>query len=610
MKTLTFYSYKGGTGRSLLLANTAHHLASRGKRVVAVDFDFEAPGLHYKLNISSPARRTSDTVPACGAVDYLLATAQGESPPESLLDYVVSVPLPLGTQGSLHLMPAGSAPTGEYWKALTALLRQDLFTNPEGSGLAAFLELKARIAEELRAEFLLIDSRTGVTELAGVTTTVLADKVVCLMLANRESQMGARAVLRSLRHAPRLAGQSPIEIIPVLSRIPERDEATVQEVRSFLNAPGTSPEDTLALEQIFILRTDSELARGEKLHLGGDESQPHSPLHEDYRALMDKLVEANAGQSAVERARLQPAPSLPTLSLPPLRNWQDFEDLCCDLMRRVWNDPYTQKNGRSGQSQKGVDIYGQPNQEADWAGMQCKLKDQLTGGRLSLAEIKKDIESAKKFRPPLRQLIIATTAPRDANLQEELRKIDEKERRVDSFSVSIFFWEDILSKLGDFPDLAQKYYPRFFLAPPTNRLSESTADVERLSGLQVVVTPDKDLDFVGLLPAFSAVEHSAADLALLTAGLSHIEVINHDDKPTEILRLWLDIDGYSGPPPEIKEEVLTGSRRIEARSRRRFDLRFAALFEEAPPQDWRQRVMLCVNAIGFGQLRNPLEFFR
>lgn len=442
MKTLAFYSYKGGTGRSLLLANIALYLARLGKRVVAVDFDFEAPGLHYKL--SPPGKRTAATVPERGAVDYLLAAAQGEGPPKSLRDYVVSVPLPLGAKGSLHLMPAGSAPTGEYWKALTALLRQDLFTNLEGSGLAAFLELKARIEEELQAEFLLIDSRTGVTELAGVTTTVLADTVVCLMLADRESQTGARAVLRSLRHAPRLAGQSPIEIIPVLSRVPERDEEKVQEVRSFLNEPAPTLEDTLIFDRIFVLRTDPELAWGEKLLLGNGESQILSPLHQDYLLLIPEFVEAD--------------PAL------------------------------------------------------------AKLRDLHRG--------------------------------------------------------------------------------------------ESAADAGRLSGLQVELVPDEDMDFVGLLPAFSSVERATADLALLTAGLSNIEIINHDDKPTEILRLWLDLDGHPGPPPEIKEEDLTGSRRIEARSRRRFALRFAALFEGAPLPDWRQRVVLRLKATGFAEIRIPVRVFR
>src|ERR671929_1102141 len=43
---ITFYSYKGGTGRSMALANVAWILASNGKRVLAMDWDLEAPGLH------------------------------------------------------------------------------------------------------------------------------------------------------------------------------------------------------------------------------------------------------------------------------------------------------------------------------------------------------------------------------------------------------------------------------------------------------------------------------------------------------------------------------------------------------------------------------------
>ena len=292
MKTFTFYSYKGGTGRSLLLANAARYLALLGERVVAADFDFEAPDLHYKLNINPPGKRTADAIPERGTVDYLLAVAQGERPPKKLLDYVVTVPLPQGAKGSLHLMPAGSAPTGDYWKALTALLRRDLFRDPEGSGIAACLELKARIEEELRADFLLIDSQAGVTELAGVTTAVLADKVICLMLANRESQVGARAVLRSLRHAARLVGQPPIEVIPVLSRVSGQIKSTVREALSFLNEPAATPEDTLALNKVFVLHSVSDFAHGEGLHIDGSEPQSRPPLDQDHLTLFAELVKA------------------------------------------------------------------------------------------------------------------------------------------------------------------------------------------------------------------------------------------------------------------------------------------------------------------------------
>jgi Mrp family chromosome partitioning ATPase len=84
VETVAFYSYKGGVGRSLLLAYAARYLAAiLGKRVVALDFDFEAPGLHYKLKFDI----TSDPhllAGGGGSVPYLLATTQGFAFPPPL----------------------------------------------------------------------------------------------------------------------------------------------------------------------------------------------------------------------------------------------------------------------------------------------------------------------------------------------------------------------------------------------------------------------------------------------------------------------------------------------------------------------------------------------
>src|SRR5947208_1944895 len=44
-RIVTFYSYKGGVGRTLALANIGVLLAKRGKRVLLMDWDLEAPGL-------------------------------------------------------------------------------------------------------------------------------------------------------------------------------------------------------------------------------------------------------------------------------------------------------------------------------------------------------------------------------------------------------------------------------------------------------------------------------------------------------------------------------------------------------------------------------------
>src|SRR5438105_11487100 len=104
METVAFYSYKGGVGRSLLLANAARFLATLGRGVVALDFDFEAPGLHYKLSTAG-----SDLLPNLigGAVPYLNATAEGSAAPPPLAAHMISLAVPPGGDGWLRLMPAG-----------------------------------------------------------------------------------------------------------------------------------------------------------------------------------------------------------------------------------------------------------------------------------------------------------------------------------------------------------------------------------------------------------------------------------------------------------------------------------------------------------------------
>lgn len=300
METVTFYSYKGGTGRSLLLANTAQFLGLAGKRVVALDLDFEAPGLHYKLHIGKPGQRTADIVPKHGVVDYLSVALDGPHP-ERLSDYLAPVALPEGS-GALALMPAGAAPTGEYWRKLTALVRRGVLGEPNTEIIASLLELQLRIENEFEADFLLIDSRTGITELAGLATTLLADKVICLMLDNPESLAGTRAVLRSFGRAVRLKGQDPVEVIAVLSRIPEPDEETERRVIAFLTEHGPSPDETLSLEGLFILPDEPDVAQAEHILLDGGSAGAASDLGQSYLALMKVLAPTdNISRSAAFR---------------------------------------------------------------------------------------------------------------------------------------------------------------------------------------------------------------------------------------------------------------------------------------------------------------------
>ena len=42
--------------------------------------------------------------------------------------------------------------------------------------------------------------------------------------------------------------------------------------------------------------------------------------------------------------------------IPKLADWNDFEDLCCQIWKNIWDDSNVQRFGRSGQRQNGVDI--------------------------------------------------------------------------------------------------------------------------------------------------------------------------------------------------------------------------------------------------------------
>jgi hypothetical protein len=176
-------------------------------------------------------------------------------------------------------------------------------------------------------------------------------------------------------------------------------------------------------------------------------------------------------------------PTLASLSLPRPCNWQDFESLCCDLWRCRWGDPDTQKHGRSGQPQAGVDVFGQPNRGAEWAGVQCKLKGE--GEQLTRAEIEAEVVKAAGFRPPLSQFVIATTAANDVAAQEAARLISEMQRGREAFSVSIASWDEIERHLAAYPELVAKHYPQFAIrnrghAPPAaDRYAQEPAQYVR-----------------------------------------------------------------------------------------------------------------------------------
>ncbi|WP_374453575.1 hypothetical protein [Phenylobacterium sp.] len=148
------------------------------------------------------------------------------------------------------------------------------------------------------------------------------------------------------------------------------------------------------------------------------------------------------------------------LQIPPPKNWQDFEDLIQALFKAIWNDPLAQKNGRSGQPQHGVDVFGSPaHRYGVHHGVQCKGKDQAFGAPATLAELRDELAKAEQFEPSLEQWIYATTAPVDQALQAEARRLSAERATKGQFTVTALGWQEIEQLLCEHPKVLAQFYP-------------------------------------------------------------------------------------------------------------------------------------------------------
>lgn len=300
-ETITFYSYKGGTGRSLVVSHVANYLSSFGKRVVAIDFDLEAPGLHFKLGLNN---RNSPVAPERGLLDLMFDCLKRAAPlPASLQEFAPVVVNNDDSRGWIRLLAAGNTESSEYWGRLAQINWHDTFYAPDGLGVPFFLELVGRVETELEPDYILIDSRTGVTEIGGVATAILPDRLVCLFTNSLESLQGTRNVIRSVAVAPRLPSRSRVEILPILTRIPELDKDTetsiTESALAYLNEPAERPEATLRFDEIFILHSEPSLQVREKLLTAGEDAEP--PLLRDYLRLFSRLVPPEVVEPHIER---------------------------------------------------------------------------------------------------------------------------------------------------------------------------------------------------------------------------------------------------------------------------------------------------------------------
>lgn len=264
---ITFYSYKGGTGRTMALANIAcllaqEQAASRGKGVLMVDWDLEAPGLHryfrnrLKGRLGQPL--TEDAIDRSpGLIDIF---RELQTVTDDLLNQYTSRPVTSNesdaginreilarevldkvrpedfalqsTIDSLFLIKAGSFDKNnrdDYSAKVNTFLWEDLYKK------SPFLIrlLAERLAE--RFQYVLIDSRTGITDISGICTMLLPEKLVAVFTPNSQSISGCiEQVKKAADYRRQSSDLRPLVVYPLVTRV-EANEPKLREEWRFGN---------------------------------------------------------------------------------------------------------------------------------------------------------------------------------------------------------------------------------------------------------------------------------------------------------------------------------------------------------------------------------------
>jgi tetratricopeptide (TPR) repeat protein len=271
MFVVTFYSYKGGVGRTSAMVNVASRLSQAGKKVVILDFDLEAPGIDAFPAFSSQEPRK-------GIVEYINHfTKTGSVAP--IEEFVYSAKL--GDGGAeVRFMPAGRKDK-QYQSDLSRLDWKMLYKQKRGF---LFIEnLKASIKEKYDPDYVLIDSRTGLTDVSGICTIQLPNLVVLLFSLNNQNLYGTGQIYRSIRSNK---VNRAIATLLVASPIPELPDAlTIRKERleSVTKIVGTSPNLILPYDP-FVAFVETILVREETT----------APLSKAYDNLADRIISSNS----------------------------------------------------------------------------------------------------------------------------------------------------------------------------------------------------------------------------------------------------------------------------------------------------------------------------
>lgn len=225
---VVFYSFKGGLGRSTLLASFAIQRARAGERVSVIDMDLDSPGAGRLLS----ADRDGLTAP-WGVVDYLI---EHRLPDLRFDDYWHRCDR-VAAEGEIRVMPSGRLDAHFADK----LGRVDLEEAPSAheSGLWRLLE---RTRDELKPHWILLDARTGISEPAGQLLSGIAHMHVLLGTVQAQSWQGLELVVERLGGDRVRASLPQAEVVVVQAMVPA-GEPGKWAIENFAGAAETTFEE-------------------------------------------------------------------------------------------------------------------------------------------------------------------------------------------------------------------------------------------------------------------------------------------------------------------------------------------------------------------------------
>ena len=347
---ITFYSYKGGTGRSMVLANVGYILSGReygDRRVLLIDWDLEAPGLErffsggmaasagpglidYLVQMADRYRRLApDTLlPESMARDPSAVEIFRASNEEHPLDSYIT---PLDSASQLWLMHAGHRPANssagenDYLEKVRTF-DWDQFYKNYGSFFTHFRELLMS-----QFDYVLIDSRTGLTDIGGICTRVMPEKLVLVFAPNHQNIDGVTSMVRRALNY-RMASRDPrsLTVFPVAARI----DASASQLRTAWWRGGKIRDEQIIGYQTIFEQLLREMYELDTCDLGTYFDATQVPYDSDY-AYGEAIAAAIDGTDD----RLGIGYACDQLTQRLVKQTAPWEDLMPGSLLRVWNIP-------------------------------------------------------------------------------------------------------------------------------------------------------------------------------------------------------------------------------------------------------------------------------